>query len=126
MERCIYVLVADDYGPGRDAVITLLQDFFRSLCVIEVENGKVALEQLRTAQNPIDLVITDIRMPVMDGKEFVKQAREQLGFKGEIIGLSSDDLTEDEYRQLGMDYFVCKLKEGSKGLLAILEKLRFN
>lgn len=41
--------------------------------VIEAEDGKQALEKL--LENPPDIVITDLNMPVMDGLEFIERAR---------------------------------------------------
>ena len=51
----------------------------------EAANGIVALEILRT--HTIDLVITDMRMPVCDGEELLR-AMESEGFDCEIIVLS--------------------------------------
>lgn len=50
------------------------------------ENGQVAVDKL--AQQSVDLVITDINMPVMDGYELARSLK-QSGFSGEIIGLSA-------------------------------------
>lgn len=41
--------------------------------VVEAADGKEALEKLRA--NEIDIVITDLNMPVMDGLEFIENAR---------------------------------------------------
>ncbi len=43
--------------------------------VHDCENGEKALEYL--SQNPIDVVLTDIRMPVIDGLELAKQIYQQ-------------------------------------------------
>lgn len=49
-------------------------------------DGAEALELFDN--NPIDLVVTDISMPNMDGYELVKKLRER-GFSGPIIGVSA-------------------------------------
>ena len=41
--------------------------------VLQAEDGKQGLDVLRTEQ--VDVVITDINMPVMDGIEFIKHVR---------------------------------------------------
>lgn len=46
-------------------------------------NGQIALEMIRTIMP--DIVITDIKMPVMDGLEFLKKAREEFGYKRPIF-----------------------------------------
>jgi two-component system, chemotaxis family, chemotaxis protein CheY len=41
--------------------------------VIQAENGQAGLDML--GREDVDVVITDINMPVMDGIEFIKQVR---------------------------------------------------
>ncbi|WMT86735.1 response regulator [Pelagibacterium sp. 26DY04] len=41
--------------------------------VLQAENGQVGLDVL--GREDVDVVITDINMPVMDGIEFIKQVR---------------------------------------------------
>lgn len=68
----IRVLIADDQAMIRGALATFL-DLEDSITVVaQAENGAVALEQLKVlAQqdtgHPVDVVLTDIEMPVMDG-----------------------------------------------------------
>ena len=45
--------------------------------VLEAKNGENALEVMRTVSGPVDLVITDVVMPVLDGPELVKRVREE-------------------------------------------------
>lgn len=41
--------------------------------VLQAENGQIGLDVLKAEE--VDVVITDINMPVMDGIEFIKQVR---------------------------------------------------
>lgn len=61
------VLVVDDEASLRSLVARrLMQEGYR---VLEAGNGVEALELLRAPENDVRLVITDIRMPRMDGYE---------------------------------------------------------
>jgi PAS domain S-box-containing protein len=65
------VLVVDDHPVNRNLVVTLLG--YRGHTVLEAGNGAEALEIARA--QPLDLVITDLVMPVMDGYELVRELR---------------------------------------------------
>ncbi|HSA00461.1 MAG TPA: response regulator, partial [Candidatus Paceibacterota bacterium] len=67
------VLVVDDEKPVAD----LLGEMLTSLgCQTSIcTDARKALEELR--QSSFDLIVTDIRMPDMDGREFFKQAIEE-------------------------------------------------
>ncbi|HWR84210.1 MAG TPA: response regulator [Candidatus Deferrimicrobium sp.] len=66
------ILVVDDELLIRD----LLYDFFlgQGWDIAVAENGERALQILRSRQ--IDLVLTDIKMPLMDGLELTSQMKE--------------------------------------------------
>lgn len=78
------------------------------------ENGQSALEEIKS--NPVDLVISDIRMPVMNGIEFVRNLR-AMDDKTPVLMLT----TFDDH-----DNFIEALKAGANGFLlkdVSLEKL---
>ena len=45
--------------------------------VLEAASGESALDLLKSAQDPVDLLITDIVMPRMDGPSLIKEVRER-------------------------------------------------
>lgn len=70
------VLVVDDEAIIRKGISTLLQEQCTDITqCLEAGNGKAALEYVEV-QRP-DLIITDIRMPVMDGLELSKTIHER-------------------------------------------------
>ncbi len=70
-------LVVDDSATMREMVsYTLKQAGFEPLVG---KNGQDGLEQLSGA--PLDLIITDLNMPVMDGLTFIKAVRARDEYK---------------------------------------------
>lgn len=68
----IRALIVDDSSVMRKIVERSLRQAGVDLeKVLEAGNGAEALQVLR--ENPVDLVLCDINMPVMDGLEFVRQ-----------------------------------------------------
>ena len=66
------LLIADDEQGYRDVLKVIFEDQGHS--VRTVTDGRSALELLKAA--PFDAVISDVRMPDMDGIEFLRAARE--------------------------------------------------
>lgn len=70
-------LVVDDSTSMRQMVaFTLTQAGFAAL---EAANGQDALRHLDGKR--VDLIVTDLNMPVMDGITFIRQVRTQSGYK---------------------------------------------
>src|SRR5437867_1115614 len=67
------VLIAEDSPTQAATIQFFLED--AGFEVIIAEHGKKALEVL--AQGPIDVVLTDLQMPEMNGLELVEAVREQ-------------------------------------------------
>lgn len=66
------ILVVEDEPAIRDIIKDILEEY--SLNIVEVENGLMALEKI--AQIPFDLVLTDMKMPVMSGIELLEKVKE--------------------------------------------------
>lgn len=68
------VLIVDDEKIEREGIKYLLSMEKGKRSVYEAANGKQALQILRTES--IDLLLTDIKMPHMDGLELSRRAKE--------------------------------------------------
>lgn len=66
----IKVLIVDDQSLIREG-LSMMLSLYNSVTVIgEVKNGQEAIETLKNES--VDLILMDIRMPVMDGVEATK------------------------------------------------------
>jgi CheY-like chemotaxis protein len=64
-----YVLIVDDEKTFQLTLLDGLRTFERDFRVLTAENGEKAEEILKTL--PVDLVVTDLKMPEMDGFELL-------------------------------------------------------
>lgn len=67
------ILIADDEAPARNRMRDLLNDIEQVTVVAEAKNGKEAIDL--ALQTKPDLMLLDIRMPVMDGIEAAQHAQ---------------------------------------------------
>jgi CheY-like chemotaxis protein len=70
-KKPVRILVVDDDPDVRELIATVLADV--NFEIVQAKDGAEALAQLGRA--PVDLLLTDIRMPGMDGLELVKRAK---------------------------------------------------
>lgn len=68
------VLLVEDEGPVRDVLKRSLEN--EGIEVFDAENGREALQLLKEAAGQIDLVITDVVMPEMDGRTLARHVKE--------------------------------------------------
>ncbi len=103
------VLIVDDDFINRKLITTLLKkhtDLIGNM--IEAENGSEALSILR-GDNSINMILLDIMMPILDGKEFLKIFRSDEENNGvPIIVLSTDDTQRTTVYNYGADDFLLK------------------
>jgi CheY-like chemotaxis protein len=94
----VRVLVVDDDHD----VLEVLQDSLagEGYAVATARNGAEALERIRQA--PPDVILLDMRMPVMDGWAFARAYRQQPGPRAAIV-VTAATYAEDRARQIGAD-----------------------
>lgn len=87
------LLVEDDDAARRASVMTLKR---RGYEVVESCNGEEALEILEREADSIDLLLSDVSMPGMDGPTLLKAARPLLGGIPVVLmsGFAREDLAE--------------------------------
>lgn len=79
------ILVVDDRWENRSVILSLLAPL--GFIVIEANNGEEALQ--KAIENPPDLIISDMKMPIMDGWEMLTQIRELAELRNTIVIISS-------------------------------------
>ena len=117
------VLVAEDNPTIRMLTEKILET--KGALVFSGADGQLALD--RFDGNDINLVLTDIFMPTMDGYDLTRALREQK-FKGPIIGVSAAVVGEetDSLLKAGADLVLSKpikLDELNNALLQLTERL---
>ena len=113
-------LVVDDSNTMRQLVVMTLKKM-GCTSIVDAPNGRVALEKLST--NPVDIILTDIDMPEMNGLQFIEQARGQNNVTPIIIlSTHGDEATRDKGLMLGANDYLTKPLSGSK-LTDVLEKI---
>lgn len=88
----IRVLLADDQNIIREGIRSLLQDHADIEIVGEAANGRQLIEM--TAELEPDIVLTDIRMPIMDGVEATRLIKQQ---RPQTIVIMLTTFDDDEY-----------------------------
>ena len=92
LEEKPVILLVDDSMMNRMMLASILGEDYR---ILEAENGKRCLEQLRAKAGQISLVLLDINMPVMDGFEVLRTMNTNHTIEDvPVIMISSDDSEE--------------------------------
>lgn len=93
------VLVVDDIEANRYLLRTLLQS--RGYQVVEADNGRQALQLAR--QDPPDLIVSDILMPVMDGFALCHDWKQDPVLKVIPFIFYTATYTDEKDRKLALD-----------------------
>ena len=118
------VLVVDDDSTNRKVIATLLSKL--GVTVSLAEDGEQGVAAIFAGEVP-DIVLMDVRMPVLDGYEATQRIRAWESANGRprlpIVALTADAFDEHRQRCLaaGMDDFLTK-PLNADGLLAVLRK----
>jgi two-component system response regulator AlgR len=123
MDTPLKVFIVDDEPPARSRLRVLLEELAISLpnrVVGEAENGRDALEQL--AHAPADVVLLDIRMPVMDGLTLARHLS-RLDNPPAVIFVTAYDQHAVEAFEVGaLDYLMKPVR--AERLVAALSRAR--
>jgi CheY-like chemotaxis protein len=93
------ILVVEDNEMNRDMLVRRLQK--RNFQVLTAAHGEAALE-MAFRERP-DLILMDMRMPVMDGWTAVKKLKESLETQDiPVIGVSANGLQEDREQAIAV------------------------
>ncbi len=105
------VLVVDDAADDREAMQALFETL--GARVISAENGQEAMDRLREAG--ADVVLCDLRMPLVDGFEFIRRLRADPKCHGlpaiAVSGVGSGSSSSLRARELGFDAYLSKPPE---------------
>ena len=102
-----HILIVDDQKLNQRILQTMLArlDIHK---VRTVGNGKEALEMLEKCGD-VDIVLTDMSMPVMDGAGLVREIRRSPRFAGlPVYVITADVEMQTGYRELGFDGMLIK------------------
>ncbi len=111
-----HVLIVDDSKTVRNLVAFIMKK--EGFKVTVAEDGLDGLEKLYAA-GKVDLIISDINMPRMDGYTFIKTVREQDAYRDmPIIVLSTEGQEKDIQAglQLGANMYMVKPAQPEKML----------
>ncbi|AHJ12034.1 MULTISPECIES: response regulator [Sulfurospirillum] len=112
MEKQLKILAVDDDFINLKLISSMLRKNVNVGIIIEATNGLDAINLLKT-QGDIDLVLLDIKMPVMDGIEFLTNIQSMNEFKKlPVIVLTTDETRKHEAFEHGaFDFLVKPIRE---------------
>lgn len=73
------VIVLDDQSTGRLILAEVIKGINRNINIVMLSNPMEAIEYVRA--RPVDLILTDYKMPVMDGIQTIKQLRSMYNYQ---------------------------------------------
>jgi len=97
------ILVVDDDVTTREAIVDFLDAFFEN--ILSADNGEEALKLYKSHR--IDIIFTDINMPVLNGLDFIQKVRE--------VDVSIPILIISAHTEA--DYFTKSIRYGVDGYL---------
>jgi two-component system response regulator YesN len=116
------ILVVDDEPDILYLLSMFVQDAFPKARVVTARTGTEGLGILE--KGPVDAIVSDYRMPGMDGIEFLQQARSRYPACGRILMTAfADSRLEPRARSSGVHSFIEKTEDPEDLVLALTEAL---
>ena len=117
-------LVVEDSPTMRQLIVFALNRI-RGLQVLEANDGVDALRKLSAQQ--LDIILTDINMPIMDGLKLVRRVRSDEAMKDiPIIIITTEGAEEDRQRALalGANSYITKPIQAPQVIAKVKELLK--
>ncbi len=99
------ILVMDDDQEVLNLLAALLQD--EGYRVVKAANGRAGLEAVQEQGMP-DLIILDMRMPIMSGYDFAREFHARYGWQVPIIVLTASTDRQEQISEIGAAHRVDK------------------
>lgn len=118
----IHIMVVEDESAILQGIVQLLESLRLNLKVVSsVTNGKAALEELE--KTAVDVVVTDIRMPVMNGLQLIEESQKRYPHIEYVVlsGYSEFEYARSALR-FGVGSYVLKPPKPSE-IYEVFEKL---
>jgi two-component system chemotaxis response regulator CheY len=117
-------LVVEDSPTMRQLIVFALRRI-RGLEVLEADDGVDALRKM--AATKLDIILTDINMPIMDGLKLVKRVRSDEALKLiPIVIITTEGAEEDRQRALalGANAYITKPIQAPQVIAKVKELLK--
>lgn len=102
------ILIVEDDAFNIQLLRSLLAKI-SNMTIVSSHDGADALGILKSSIEKIDMILLDIRMPIMDGKDMLKHIRQDKAFDSiPVIIISVDNSDEKELREMGANDFIHK------------------
>lgn len=123
MENTIKVGLADDHRLFREGLSSILDEYDKFEVLFNVKNGKELLDRLNYQK--VDVILTDLKMPEMDGFEVTKQIRKRdLETKIIVISMHSGPRFVTQMIEIGANGYLLKDATPEEVEMAILSAYR--
>lgn len=101
------VLIVEDSPMMRSLYRMVLEGEAREL--IFAEDGVEGLDRAAQEQD-VDLFIVDVNLPRLDGIEFIRRLRTQLGAMAPVVVISTEcaEVNKEAASEAGADAYLCK------------------
>lgn len=111
LTKCLKILIIEDIIYNSNILKNMLENLSYNNINI-AENGEIALSMIKQAHEdgqPYDIILLDLRMPVMNGYD-VMASLNNINIKPNIVIVSASvmDADKDKCRTLGAKYFITK------------------
>lgn len=106
------ILVVEDILYNRTLLENMMQ-LLKYKNVDSAENGKIGFEMIQLSHKsgePYDIILLDLRMPVMDGYEVIEAIKKKGWELPKIVVVTASVMDEDrsKCKKLGIQYFITK------------------